>query len=132
MAVRKPKTRKTLRVARRAKPDDSSLLEHLGSPAGNSGPRYDKDGAVLEYSILGKYKHYEAQDKDEFANTTTVRLNTPDSGILTLSHSHKHNTKQHNKYISKWHVSVCILNTYLKFWDLFFFHLSLISICCVK
>ena len=95
MAVRKPKTRRTLRVARRAKPDDASLLEHLGSPAGNSGPRYDKDGAVLEYTILGKYKHYEAQNKDEFADTTTVRLSTPESGILTRFRIHT-NTTQNN------------------------------------
>ena len=81
--MRKPKNRRTLRVARRAKPDDASLLEHLGSPAGNTGPRYDKDGAVLEYSILGKIKDYNEQNQDEFVNTSTVRLGTPNSGIST-------------------------------------------------
>jgi len=77
--VRKPKNRRTLRVARKAKPDDADLLEHLGSPAGNMGPRYDKDGTVLEYTILGKIKDYKDQNEDEFVNTSTVRLGTPNS-----------------------------------------------------
>ena len=81
MTVRKPKHRRTLRVARKAKPDDAELLEHLGSPAGNTGPRYDKDGTVLEYTILGKIKDYKDQSEDEFVNTSTVRLGTPNSGI---------------------------------------------------
>ena len=79
--VRKSKNRRTLRVARKAKPDDADLLEHLGSPAGNTGPRYDKDGTVLEYTILGKIKDYNDQNEDDFVDTGAIRLGTPKSGI---------------------------------------------------